>query len=341
MHTSVLALGLSALFSGTALAQSYNATPYVLSTVYDASNFFKTFDFFNEPDPTRGFVEYVDAQTANREGLAGFVDGAIYMGVDYHTQYPANGRKSVRVTSQKPFNKGLFLADIAHMPSSTCGSWPAFWSFGPNWPHSGEIDILEGVNTQTEGVITLHTGPGCEMSNEGTIHSTYFKETNCNANNGFLGCGMKTSDNQNYGDGFNDIGGGVYAMEWTSEHIAVWFFPRHRIPQDVTSDAPNPSNWGSPTARFVGGNGCDIDQHFQNNNLVFDTTFCGDWAGAAEVWNNNPECSALASNCVDYVAANPEAFTEAYWLVNSIKVFDLKATQWQAKRAVVPEPFMA
>lgn len=329
MRTSLVALASTALLQRTAHAQ------YSLDIAYDASNFFETWDFFNEEDPTHGFVEYVDAKTANNEGLAGFVDGTIYMGVDYETMNPQNGRKSVRLTSQKAFNHGLFIADFAHMPGSIPGAWPAFWMFGPDWPNSGEIDIIEGVNTQTENIVTLHTGPGCSISNEGSLQSSRLKQPNCNANGGYDGCGQSTSDNQNYGDGFNDIGGGVYATEWTSDHIAVWFFHRDRIPENVKSDNPDPSLWGTPLARFVGSN-CNFDDHFHDNNLVFDTTFCGDWAGAQAVWDGNPETSALGVSCQDYVANNPGAYKEAYWIVNSIRVFQKPGT---TNQDVIPKPF--
>jgi hypothetical protein len=78
------------------------------------------------------------------------------------------------------------------------------------WPASGEIDIIEGVNTQTSTAVTLHTSPGCRISNEGTDPSTVLKEADCNYNNAFGGCGQQTSNKENYGDGFNLIGGGVY-----------------------------------------------------------------------------------------------------------------------------------
>lgn len=333
MHTSTLALGLTALFTGAA-----RASTYTLNTTYDATNFFTAFDFFSEEDPTNGFVEYVDANTANGEGLAGYHDGAVYMGVDTTTVNPANGRKSVRVTSQATFTHGLFITDIEHMPGSICGAWPAFWAFGDNWPNSGEIDIIEGVNNQVHDSITLHTSEGCSITNVGTCDSTTLLESDCNAGSASTGCGQSTSDNLNYGDGFNDNGGGVYAMEWTSDHIAVWFFPRGQIPTNVQSDSPDPTSWGLPAARFNGGSGCDIDSHFMNHNLIFDTTFCGDWAGSPDVWNNNAECSALASTCDEYVAANPAAFTEAYWLVNSIKIYDQAASNYTVKRATLHKP---
>ncbi|EXL95206.1 hypothetical protein ACKRZS_014432 [Fusarium odoratissimum] len=319
MHSSILALGLTAFFNG-AFAQNNSYSRYSLKTTYDSSNFFEAFEFFNEEDPTHGFVDYVDADAANSEGLAGYVDGAVYMGVDYQTKNPSNGRRSVRVTSHDAFTHGLFVADIAHMPGSIPGVWPAYWMFGPNWPTSGEIDILEGVNTQTENKISLHTGPGCSITNDGTTQGTTLESENCDSAGTSAGCGQNTSDNQNYGDGFNDIGGGVYATEWTSDHIAVWFFHRGRIPQDIQSGNPTPSSWGPPAAKFNGGKGCNIDDHFKENNIVFDTTFCGDWAGSPDVWGKNPETSSLG-DCKDYVANNPADFKNAYWLVNSIKVY--------------------
>lgn len=113
-----------------------------------------------------------------------------------------------------------------------------------------------------------------------------------------------------YGDGFNAGLGGVYATQWTSEFIRLWFFPRSAIPADITAGQPDPSTWGPPMSNFQGS--CDIDTHFVNHEIVFDLTFCGDWAG--NVWNQFPTCSALAPTCTDYVAANPAAFADAYWL---------------------------
>jgi beta-glucanase (GH16 family) len=54
----------------------------------------------------------------------------------------------VRLTSKNSYTHGLVILDLAHMPGGVCGTWPAFWMVGPNWPNSGEIDIIEGVNSQ-------------------------------------------------------------------------------------------------------------------------------------------------------------------------------------------------
>lgn len=160
------------------------------------------------------------------------------------------------------------------MPGSVCGVWPAFWMFGPNWPNSGEIDILEGVSLQTTNAVTLHTSPGCNINTAGSQSGTYLKNSNCNAGTAFEGC--STGTNQPFGDKFNAGSGGVYAMQWESSGIYVWFWPRNKIPADIKSGKPNTASWGLPIVAFNGGSGCNIDSYFRNQNIVFDTTFCGD-----------------------------------------------------------------
>lgn len=40
------------------------------------------------------------------------------------------GRASVRLEGKTSYTKGLFVADIAHMPGNACGVWPSFWTLG-------------------------------------------------------------------------------------------------------------------------------------------------------------------------------------------------------------------
>jgi len=256
------------------------AAQYVEIESYDPTNFFDKFDFMSDADPTKGFVKYVDAVAANGDGLAGFANNGIYLGSDYQS-VTLSGRSSTRVTSQRAYTKGLFIADIAHMPvgngdGGSCGLWPAFWMFGPKWPYSGEIDIIEGVHNQASNGITLHTGDGCTMTNTGSLASTKMTSTNCQ---GTTGCGQSTAASNNYGPGFNAIGGGIYAMEWTSDAISVWFFPRSDpMVAELNSSnttTPDPSTFGQPLARFA-GNTCSIDEHFANNKIVFNIDYCGD-----------------------------------------------------------------
>lgn len=178
---------------------------------------------------------------------------------------------------------------------------------GPNWPNSGEIDIVEGVNSQSENQMTMHTSQGCTLVNQ-----------DCQGNQG---CAATGGGSSSYGTGLNSAGGGIFATEWTSDSINIWFFSHGSAPGDISGPNPNPSGWGNPTSSFVGGSGCDIDSHFMNNNIVFDTTFCGDWAG--NIFSQDSTCSALgASSCQDYVQNNPEAFKESYWAINSLKVYE-------------------
>lgn len=54
--------------------------------------------------------------------------------------------------------------------------------------------------------------------------------------------------------------------------------------------------------------------------LTNDSSFCGDWAGSIFA----DECLAQTgySSCASYVAENPSAFSDAYWALRSIKVYN-------------------
>ncbi|KAH9902015.1 glycoside hydrolase family 16 protein [Xylariomycetidae sp. FL2044] len=296
-------LGLGGLLSLPAAVQA----AYTIQDTYDQTNFFQGFEFFSGEDPTHGFVQYHSAVQANSTSLAGYANNAVYLGIDSSTMNPATGRGSVRVNSKKTYTKGLIIADIAHQPSSQCGTWPAFWTFGQDWPSNGEIDVIEGVNLATNTTYTLHTSAGCS-----------FSQGNCNEGDGSTGCGIPSQDTKTFGDDFNAMGGGVFAVEWTSQAINIFFFPRTALPDDIASGNPDPRTWGNPATSFSGPD-CDIDQHFNDHQIVFDTTFCGDWAG--KIWTSDPVCSTKAATCQEYVANNPDVFKNSYWLINSVKIF--------------------
>ncbi|CAG8975865.1 hypothetical protein HYALB_00011115, partial [Hymenoscyphus albidus] len=249
---------------------------------------------------------YVSKPEASRLGLSGVSqNGATYLRVDYWSKLnPAGaGRKSVRITSKKSWTHGLFVADIAHMPGGICGTWPAWWKLGPNWPNNGEIDIIEGVNSNSKNTMALHTSANCRMTPTHQLGTP--QDTNCDGTtNSNAGCSVRSTSKLTYGNDFNAIGGGVYAMEWMSQDIKIWFFPRGGIPRNLQSGRPDTKDWGTPQSYYTGN--CNIDSHFKGHNIVFDTTFCGDWA--ANVWSSDPTCSKLAPTCNSYVANNPSAF---------------------------------
>ena len=198
------------------------------------------------------------------------------------------GFLSIRISSKKSYTGGLFIADFFAMPHG-CSVWPAWWSVGPNWPNGGEIDVVEGVNNRTTNQMTLHTSDGCSLQNQTSpdpnakvnlATTSALISTQCassGSNND--GCAFTDTNTNSYGHGFNIIAGGVFAHLWVNSSISIWHFPRTNIPSDIVAMQPNPSTWPSPAAVFTDGS-CDINSHFQDHNLVIDTTLCGDFAGA-------------------------------------------------------------
>ena len=146
------------------------------------------------------------------------------------------------------------------------------------WPNNGEIDILEGVNDQKNNLMTLHSAKGVQLNAAGNLFSGSVSTPNCDVNAPDqaknAGCAIQDPSDLSYGTGFNDNGGGVFAVEWTSDLIRMWFFPRGKFPDDIVNSQPSPNaDWGPPRSLFSGN--FNLDDHFKDQNIVFDTTFCG------------------------------------------------------------------
>jgi len=284
---------------------------YNLANSYAGSTFFDGFAFEAIGDPTHGYVNYVSKADATARGLINTTNDIVYIGTDMKNVASGRGRDSVRLSSNTVYNGGLFVIDLSHMPTG-CGTWPAFWTVGPNWPNEGEIDIIEGVNLETADQVTLHTNDGCNIANEDKSKFTgTVGNTNCQGNSG---CGIKTGAGS-YGAPFNSHQGGVYAMEWTTNYIQTFYWPRGSVPANVDSKNPDPSTWGKPFAYFQFGSACP-NSHFKDHKIIFDLTYCGDWAGAVF----SSQCPGKG-NCNDYVKNNPAAFREAYWHIHYVRVF--------------------
>ncbi|KAI0308543.1 concanavalin A-like lectin/glucanase domain-containing protein, partial [Amylostereum chailletii] len=226
---------------------------------------------------------------------------------------------------------------------------------GP-WPHGGEIDIIEGVHMATQNRASLHTLPGCTMASDRAQTGTTISTDCNTATNYNTGCGTQftapdrpptplsalslplgsvanifTEDQvaesdinapaPSFGEPFNAAGGGFYAMSKTRDTgIQVWFWPRNspHVPPEVRWGAeiivPGVT-WGTPAASFPLDQ-CKYDDHFDAHQIVFDLTFCGDWAGSA--WAS---AGCGQGTCEDFVNDNPKAFAAAYWEVNSLRVY--------------------
>ncbi|KAJ3534266.1 hypothetical protein NMY22_g7001 [Coprinellus aureogranulatus] len=316
----------------TALAGKYNRR---LKTVGDG--FYEDFVFEAMPDPTHGRVNYVNRETAERFNLTHHGPDTFILRADHSTPLdPAGpGRSSVRLKSVMQYVNHVAIFDIRHMPEG-CGTWPAVWEVGDNWPHQGEIDILEGVNDKGPNAVTLHTGGGvsCAPARYSPPKPTYFfrlhdeqgetgdsvvVEENCDvAAKGNVGCPTRLGDPKSYGPPFNANGGGHYAIERSPEFIKVWFWPRGdgSIPGEVKKGAEviNTDTWGEAAA-FFPATDCPIDKKFGPQNIIINLTFCGDWAGS--VFNQD----GCPGDCISLVNSQPEAFVNAYFDFASVSTY--------------------
>jgi len=202
----------------------------------------------------------------------------------------AGPRESIRLEGKKRFDRGLFIIDVRHMPAG-CGTWPAFWlTDEANWPVNGEIDILEGVNFQSEAKTALHTSKGCDMFDVpiGTMTGIWDTAvgipdgktgipdmTSREAKNCFVydphqwnnqGCVAIDVDGGSIGVPLNEKGGGIFVLEWDPiyRHIRSWAFTPHTTVPDNLLQAiqtanepsvsdrvmPNPEEWSLPYAYF-------------------------------------------------------------------------------------------
>ncbi|KAI1466289.1 glycoside hydrolase family 16 protein [Daldinia caldariorum] len=301
---------------------NYTKLNYALADEYSGTTFFDKFNYFVGYDPAQGFVHYVPREQATQLNLTYASEDSAIIRVDtsvgpQSVPDASTGRFSVRLESQTQYENGLFIFDVKHTPFG-CGTWPALWLVDPaNWPDHGEIDVMEAANQATDGnQMTLHTTDGCTMDVKRIMSDSSLSNDCYNATDNNAGCGVRGSA-ATYGSAYNDAQGGIIAMEWRNEGIRVWQFGRSSIPTDITAKNPDPSIWGSASADFPNTN-CDIGSHFKNQSIIANIDLCGQYASALYATSGCP------SNCTDYVANNPDAFTNAFWEFGRFEVY--KAT---------------
>ncbi|KAL2152442.1 hypothetical protein VTH82DRAFT_5626 [Thermothelomyces myriococcoides] len=324
---------------GNSIYPDYFKLNYTLIDTYSGTTFFDKFNYFHTWDPAGGFVHYVDPDYAATFNLTWATSSTALIRVDT-TVGPGSqpdastGRFSVRLESKAQYGPGLFLFDVKHTPYG-CATWPALWLTDPNnWPHNGEIDVLEAVNQATTGgLAALHTAPDCTMADvrrnmTGKAEHAACDDALSGSNTGCVVRGGAAA----YGPEFNKAGGGIVALEWRDEGIRVWVFPRGRGGGDTTTPAagltalpdieadetPDPSTWGPPLADFP-ATGCDIASHFRNQSIIINIDLCGYLTEA--MWEESG-CSHLT--CPEFVANNPSAFTNAYWEFGAFQVYKAK-----------------
>ncbi|EJF56379.1 2 beta-glucanase [Dichomitus squalens LYAD-421 SS1] len=309
---------LSLLILASLGVNAFGAT-YSQSDSHTGTGFLKSFTHEAISDPTHGRVNYVDQSTALAKNLTFASGDTFIIRADHTTTLSSSGpgRDSVRLQSNKQYTTHVTIWNIRHMPQG-CGTWPAVWEVGADWPNNGEVDILEGVNDQSPNQATLHTSSGCSMPSS-RDQSGNSVGNNCDtASTNNAGCGVQVTQSNSYGPSFNSNGGGWYAMERTDTEVKVWFWPRNgNVPSDVANGETtiDTDGWGQPFAYFPDTD-CDINSHFGPQNLIINLTFCGDWAGAVFDSDNCP------GDCATYVNENPAAFTNAYFDIAWLKIYE-------------------
>lgn len=300
---------------------------YNLVTSYSGESFF---DNFNFPTSGAGYSQMLNQTDAEKRGLIKYNSSTnkIYIGVDSTTViepgYP--GRPSVYLRSKTLYNDGLFISSIDHMPVG-CGTQPQFWMEGVHWPSNGEIMMLSCTNSENVSSTSIQGNKPCNFNSSCTDEYNFtgnMIQTNCGGSG--YGCPILSNDNS-CGINYNSNMGGYHAMEWINAGdpnggIKAWFWNKNAndIPEDITSNSktPDPSTFGEPFAAFKFGKCCDSGIVF-NQTLTIDLQFCGYSGQTFE--KDGCVASTGYTNCEAWVANNPSAFIDTYWLIDYINVY--------------------
>lgn len=299
----------SALFAATPAFAAYN-----LIKEYQGTNFFSGWEFYGNYDNlTNGDVTYVDQANATSSKLAYVNDaGHAIIKVDNTSVVPWNDkRNSVRIETLDYFPIGtILLFDAVHVPYG-CSVWPSFWTKGPNWPAGGEIDVLEAVNLMPANQMAIHTSSGCTVSG-----------VDCSQGSG---CTVSEKQDNSYGQAFATAGGGVWATQFDTTGINIWFWSRNNIPDSVKNATTtiDPSSWGTPSAAYPSDSSCNISNFFTPQQLVLDITLCGDWAGAAAIYEQTCGVNGQvnATSCYLENVINSGNYSSAYFEISYVKAF--------------------
>ncbi|OBZ71521.1 putative glycosidase C21B10.07 [Grifola frondosa] len=346
MICSAVLVGVAALLPALVEGQ------YVMVKEYAGESFFDDWNFFNAPDNlTHGNTNNIDAFHDN---LAFVNDaGNAIMQVDNTTTLKFNqNRNSIRISSKDQFTVGtVFVADMLHVPYG-CSVWGAWWSSAPTWPLGGEIDTFEAVNQVTMSHMGLHTNPGCTHSPSAVQSSTLINSTDCSIYaNSNEGCTVTNPSTSSYGagaDAFNILsadrlihdryaefannGGGMFVTEFAIEGISLTGLrsvfleltlsgpQRSSIPSSMQGNVStvDTTTLGIPVANWPASD-CSINQFFDPQELVFDITLCGDFAGNPTIFAET--CTGVCYD--DWVLGDPSRYSTAYFEVSYVRVYGI------------------
>ncbi|KAJ7731127.1 glycoside hydrolase family 16 protein [Mycena maculata] len=319
--------------SSQASSTGASSDGWSLTTKLEGSSFLDFFNYDSGTGDNGGSANYVNGVS---EGLAYTSGSQVILAVD--TSEDVSARNSLRMVSKTTFNaknQNLFIFDIAHMPA-VCGTWPAIWFTGANWPYDGEIDVVEGVSLYNKNIYSIHTGSGCTISSSavsamtqvGIVNSVASGGNNCDATISDAACGFTDNEATTFGPGFNNAGGGVFALEFDTSGIKMWFFQAGSVPSDITNLAPTPSTWGTPRMS-VPTSSCSPETYFTDLMMVVDTNLAGSFTegvwGTAGAGGQTTSCqsSTGVDTAADYVTSHGSAFgDDAQWKINGFYIYN-------------------
>lgn len=308
--------------TAAAKSTSTSSEGWKLTSKLEGEAFLDFFNYDSNTNDNGGIAQYVNGV---QDGLAYTSGDKVILAVD--TTENVNTRNSLRMVSKTTFNAksmNLFIFDIAHMPA-VCGTWPAVWFTGANWPYQGEIDVVEGVSLYNQNIYSVHTGSGCTVPDSAVSAMTAVTivqqgATDCDALDNPAGCGFTDHETSSFGPGFNSAGGGVFALQFDTTGIKTWFFQSGSVPSDITSLAPEPSSWGSPRMSIPTST-CSPTTFFSDLMMVVDTNLGGSFTEG--VWAVDG-AGGQATSCQKQTGVN----TAAEYVQNHGSEFG-DAAQWQ------------
>ncbi|KAG6868112.1 hypothetical protein C0993_007490 [Termitomyces sp. T159_Od127] len=312
---------------------------------YSGNTFFDAWDFWGNVDNTTwGNVTYLDKPTAMDQHLA-YVDntnGHAIIRVDNTTNITNAAivnRPSVRITSQDSYGAGnLIVIDVAHMPAG-CSVWPSFWTLGTGkeWPHAGEIDIIEGINLMPRNQMALHTDPGCVQAPDIEQSGTTFHTVCSSSTDDGRGCVVGESKHNSFGASFNQAGGGVFATQLDVSGVFIWFWSRADIPKEIATATSttnlDPATFGLPSASYS-SSGCNYTQFFGPQQLVLLTTLCGSWAGVPNIYSQTCPGTCISN----VIGPGSPTYDEAYWDIGYIRTYLDQAQNSSSSATSNPSP---